>query len=115
MTHTDDPKWRRIGMDDLCLLPPTPTATPSTTNSSPTGGARPRGATTTSPDCGCDGSGYYLLAVPFGHPQFGRLQRCICGVAADTSRQDAGARRRLQDELGALIACTFESFDTHRP
>ena len=38
-------------------------------------GAVPLEADTT---CACDGSGYYLLDVPFGHPLHGKVQRCPC-------------------------------------
>lgn len=78
--------------------------------SSPPGSSRPPSGSA-SGECGCDGSGYYLLAVPHGDPRWGKLQRCACGRSADSSR----AAARLGDELGGLAHCTFETFDLARP
>lgn len=65
------------------------------------------------PTCeGCGGAGYYLLAVPYLHPQFGRLQPCDCAAYA---QQRAPSAARLGDELGSLKAKTFASFDLSRP
>jgi DNA replication protein DnaC len=61
---------------------------------------------------GCGGAGYYLLAVPYTHPDFGKLQRCNC----ESYRQQIAAHTaRLGDELGALSSKTFESFQLDRP
>ena len=65
------------------------------------------------PDCpGCGGAGYYLLRVPYGHPQFGKLQACDC---ASYQRQMAPRAARLGDELGSLRDKTFDSFRLDRP
>jgi len=61
---------------------------------------------------GCGDLGWYLEAVPYGHPLFGKLQRCDCAAAA---RQGRDMQRRLGDELGSLAHCTFESFRLDRP
>jgi len=61
---------------------------------------------------GCGGVGWYLLAVPYLHPEFGKLQPCDC---AAYQRQRTPSARRLGDELGSLAAKTFASFDITRP
>lgn len=104
------PGLRRIDAADRSWLPTTPTATGP---HSPTSNDKPP---SDSParilhECGCDGSGYYLLAVPYGHAEFGKLQRCSCGRTIDSSK----AARRLGDELGGLAHCTFTTFATDRP
>lgn len=108
------PNLRRVSPGDVPWPHTTPTATPSTLPSSPSGNTRPQSAAAAT-ECRCDGGGWYTLPVPFGHADFGRLIRCVCGMADDTRRRDAAARARLQDELGALSDKTFESFDCDRP
>lgn len=60
---------------------------------------------------GCGGAGWYLLAVPYLHPQFGKLQKCDC---AAYQRQIAPRAARLGDELGSLADKTFDSFRLDR-
>lgn len=60
---------------------------------------------------GCGGAGYYLLRVPYGHPQFGKLQPCDC---ASYQRQLAPRAARLGDELGSMADKTFDSFRVDR-
>jgi DNA replication protein DnaC len=55
--------------------------------------------------------GYYKKAVPFGHPDFGKLFPCDCAAYA---AQIADRTVRLGDELGALADRTFASFRTNR-
>lgn len=56
--------------------------------------------------------GWYLLAVPYKHPQFGKLQPCDC---ASYQRQLSPRAARLGDELGSLAHQTFASFRLDRP
>lgn len=69
----------------------------------------------------CGGVGWYVVAVPVHHPDFGRLQRCVCGQEVDAEAkqkqdQDTAARviACLGDELGALATCTLDRFDVNR-
>ena len=59
----------------------------------------------------CDGLGWYGLAVPYGHPQFGKPQCCDC---AAYRAQVAPRAARLHDELGSLADKTFDSFRLDR-
>jgi DNA replication protein DnaC len=61
---------------------------------------------------GCGGVGYYLLRVPYGHPEFSKLQTCDCAAYAQRLAPRAA---RLGDELGSLKDKTFASFDLARP
>ena len=61
------------------------------------------------PDCPiCGGVGFLRLDVPLGHPDFGRLEPCVCrsGEVAQNARQ------RLYDmsNLDRLSHLTFENF-----
>ncbi|MFV9503029.1 MAG: ATP-binding protein [Oscillochloridaceae bacterium umkhey_bin13] len=57
----------------------------------------------------CRGIGYYLLAVPYGHPEFGQLITCHCRASEKQQRR----RERLLElsNLGPFRAKTFENFD----
>jgi DNA replication protein DnaC len=66
----------------------------------------------------CDNAGYYMLAVPAHHPDFGKLFPCVC------QEQRARVRRmercgavlaRLAENLGRLAAARFDTFDLERP
>jgi DNA replication protein DnaC len=60
----------------------------------------------------CDGTGYYKLAVPMGHPQWGKALRCPCQKAAD----DARAWARVQAASHYTVemdAMTFATWETH--
>lgn len=71
---------------------------------------------TACPDC--TGAGFYKLAVPFGHPDFGKLFPCACKQA---ERSEHAARRRaevlsqLADELGYLKNKRLDTFQTSHP
>ena len=114
-----DPTMRRIGPTDLRAGRTTTLAPAAGKNSITPAGSR-RNSTesrnsTTSPiaKCeGCGGTGWYLLAVPYLHPDWGKLQPCDC---ASYQRQRAPSADRLGDELGSLAGKTFESFDIARP
>lgn len=58
----------------------------------------------------CDGSGWYLKNVPFGHPDFGKLFRCECGRSGNPE----GRRESLAAALRGYSECTFESWDLER-
>lgn len=53
-----------------------------------------------------------MLAVPYLHPQFGKIQKCDC---AAYQKQIAARGARLGDELGSLADKTFASFAMDRP
>lgn len=60
------------------------------------------------PDCG--GAGYYLEAVPYGHPHFGVLFPCSCKIAEKEHR----AYEEL-DRLSNLDAFRDKTFETFNP
>lgn len=68
----------------------------------------------TPPRCAhCDDAGYYKEAVPFGHPNFGKLLLCRCKL--DAAAQRISARRhetlgQLDRELGNLAHCRLDNF-----
>jgi DNA replication protein DnaC len=64
---------------------------------------------------GCDGAGFYLEKVPYGHPNFAKPLPCHCTLSQRRTRSEAQALARLGDELGALADRTFASFDLDRP
>jgi DNA replication protein DnaC len=119
MSNNDpfDPTMRPISPDDL---PPAPQSIASVGRADriskiPAGASdlsrKPRPESY--PSCpGCGGVGWYLLAVPYLHPQFGKLQPCDCAAYAT---QRAPSARRLGDELCSLASKTFASFDLNRP
>jgi DNA replication protein DnaC len=68
----------------------------------------------TSDECpGCKGSGFYLLAVPWGDPRWGKLYPCEC-QADQPLPGHVASLARLRDELGQLADCQFTTFDIHR-
>ena len=93
------------GQDDQPVAPIPQTALPaSPTLNSPTSCACPR----------CDGAGYYALAVPVGHPQFGQLLPCQCTL----SRRAQRCQEQLQMPVTQRLHerdCRLESVDLHRP
>lgn len=57
----------------------------------------------------CRGAGYYLLDVPYGHPDFGQLMTCHCRAA---EKQQQRRQRLLEmSNLGPFQHKTFENFD----
>lgn len=57
----------------------------------------------------CRGAGYYLLEVPYGHPDFGQLMTCQCRA---TEKQQQRRQRLLEmSNLGPFQEKTFENFD----
>jgi DNA replication protein DnaC len=74
----------------------------------------------TCPDCA--GAGYYTLAVPVGHPDFGKLLPCTCRLRAREQRaQELAAQHtqavlaELARTLGRLTHARFDTFDLQRP
>jgi DNA replication protein DnaC len=70
----------------------------------------------------CAGAGYYTLAVPVGHPDFGKLLPCACRIRAREQRTQEQAAQRAQEllaelahTLGRLAHARFDTFDLHRP
>jgi hypothetical protein len=66
----------------------------------------------------CAGVGYYKLAVPFGHPDFGKLFPCTCLIRAREQRAQARASQQaqallaeLRSTLGRLAHARFDTFD----
>lgn len=57
----------------------------------------------------CRGAGYYVLEVPYGHPQFGELIACHC---KDEEQQRVRALKLLRmSNLEPFQEKTFENFD----
>lgn len=72
-----------------------------------------RPATSPLPCPECAGAGWYKLAVPLGHPEFGRLQPCACTQA---ERAHTQAVNLLQlSQLGAFRQKTFAAFEQAVP
>jgi len=70
----------------------------------------------------CDGAGYYTLAVPVGHVDFGKLLPCACRLRAREQRAQQQAAHQAQAllaelarTLGRLVHAQFVTFDLHRP
>jgi DNA replication protein DnaC len=58
----------------------------------------------------CDGTGWYLRALPHDHPEFGKLIKCECGRAGNPHIK----LTNLQNDLKAYSHCTFEKWDLQR-
>lgn len=58
----------------------------------------------------CDGTGWFLYAVPHNHPQFSVLQRCQCGRAGNPDYKVT----KLQQKLQAYAHCTFQTWNDER-
>jgi DNA replication protein DnaC len=70
----------------------------------------------------CDGAGYYTLAVPVGHADFGKLIPCACLIQAREERAQQQQARHTQvvlaelaRTLGRLVSARFDTFDCDRP
>lgn len=62
----------------------------------------------------CADSGWYLLAVRYGDPRWGKPQQCACNRKQSDARRASQALARLGDELGSLADRTFDRFDCDR-
>lgn len=61
----------------------------------------------------CDGAGFYKLAVPLGHPQFGELLPCACTLA-ERERREAATLDLLREQLQRYQECRLATFDVER-
>jgi len=61
----------------------------------------------------CKGAGYTRRDVPYGHPDFGRIDKCACRLAADREKRKQDLRRFSQ--LASLEEKTFASFNVLIP
>jgi len=109
-----NPRMRRIAPADLPYQNQTKNVTPSLEPSSPSSSA-PLGHAAQARCPACDGAGWYVEAVPYGHPNFGKPLPCSCTLSTRRAAADAQALSRLGDELGSLSDKTFSSFDLLRP
>jgi DNA replication protein DnaC len=103
-----DDKMRRIAANDLSIS----TNTPAASSDISTDAAATK-ATSDSLCPVCRGAGYYVLDVPYGHPQFGRLVACHC---KDEELQRLRAQKLLQmSNLEPFRNKTFANFDRSVP
>jgi DNA replication protein DnaC len=58
--------------------------------------------------CYCDGSGYYLLDVPYDHPQWSKLQICPCTRSDEVY---ASLARQAGPQLAGVSLATFRTDD----
>jgi DNA replication protein DnaC len=86
-----------------------PTDLPLTADRQSASGAPASDSTAASTCLGCGGAGFYLLRVPYGHPQFGQPQPCECRNGRPLPGQVA-MLARLHGDLGHLADCTFDTF-----
>jgi DNA replication protein DnaC len=61
----------------------------------------------------CRGAGYTRRDVPYGHPDFGKIYKCVCKLAADRGKRKQDLRRFSQ--LASLEEKTFASFNVLVP
>ena len=52
----------------------------------------------------CDGFGFYTRSVPYGHPDFGKLQECECGLIHRRRIEQCGA---VSNVGPAILGMTF--------
>ena len=57
----------------------------------------------------CKGAGYTRNDVPYGHPNFGKIEKCVCKLAAEREKRKQDLLRLSQ--LACLAEKTFASFD----
>ncbi len=100
-----DDKMRRVAPSDLLTL--RSTSTDRTVTYSDAAATRP----TSERLCPhCDGAGYYKEAVPYGHPNFGKLIPCVCKHQELSQR----AAEKLYEisNVGPFSEKTFKNFDS---
>jgi DNA replication protein DnaC len=61
----------------------------------------------------CDGAGFFVADVPYGHPRFGELIPCRCKLAERQRRQSAQIAR--MSNLQSFRDLTFATFDPDVP
>jgi DNA replication protein DnaC len=59
--------------------------------------------------CWCKGAGYTRKDAPYGHPDFGKIEKCVCKLAAEREKRKQDLLRFSQ--LASLIEKTFASFN----
>ncbi len=57
----------------------------------------------------CKGAGYTRNDVPYGHPNFGKIEKCVCKLAAEREKRKQDLLRLSQ--VACLAEKTFASFD----
>lgn len=57
----------------------------------------------------CKGAGYTRKDVPYGHPDFGKIEKCVCKLEAEREKRKQELLRFSQ--LGSLAEKTFASFN----
>lgn len=57
----------------------------------------------------CKGAGYTRKDAPYGHPDFGKIEKCVCKLEAEREKRKQGLLRFSQ--LGSLAEKTFASFN----
>lgn len=57
----------------------------------------------------CKGAGYTRNDVPYGHPNFGKIEKCVCKLAAEREKRKQDLLRLSQ--VAGLAEKTFASFD----
>jgi DNA replication protein DnaC len=63
-------------------------------------------------DTYCNGTGFYDLDVPVGHPDFSKVFRCPNNPLADDDRRKETLRKL--SNLGAFSGASFDNFDLNR-
>lgn len=96
---------QRISPTDLEPLTPTHPADTDTSSN---------GSTSVTTECpGCAGAGYFLLAVPWNDPRFGKLYPCECQSGRPLPGHTS-MLAKLRSDMGHLAGCSFTTFDVHR-
>jgi hypothetical protein len=109
-----DNELRRIGPSDLLMIAhrADDSLARSRETTSPTTSVW---SSSTAEVCGgCGGAGYYLLPVPYGHPQWGKLQPCACKQQRDAIQAAEQLTGQINAERGRYATATLASFDWDR-
>ena len=62
----------------------------------------------------CKGAGFLRHNVPYGHPAFGKISRCMCTIVEEKKRTRERAYTWMgasEDEVRTLESMTFQTFD----
>lgn len=116
-TGLDQPTAERIAL--ARLAPPGPATSPITKRTlaraltAPPTMNEPAVLPPPAPSCpDCNGMGFYKEAVPYGHPNFGKLFPCRCKLAAKESHlksRRVAILSKLQEDMGPeLCLCRLE-------
>ena len=107
---TTSTAWEPLSAIDL----PTTISRPSSAPPSSAAAWRPAPLVPTEPCPQCAGGGYYKEAVPYNHPNFGKLLPCVCKLR-EIAAKDSVILRDLADELLKYRDCRLESYGLDRP